>query len=57
MRATRHLETALEGQDSGKIHELTEKLNSVTAEFAARRMDKEISRALRGESISSVADS
>jgi len=55
--ATGNLESALQGQDSGEIHELTEKLNSVTAEFAARRMDKEISRALRGESISSVADS
>jgi molecular chaperone HscA len=55
--ATRKLESALQGQDSREIHELTEKLNTETAEFAARRMDKEIARALRGETISSVTDS
>jgi len=55
-RAVTALESALEGQDSGVIHELTEKLNAATAEFAARRMDREISRALRGESISTMAD-
>ncbi|MBT8146970.1 MAG: Hsp70 family protein, partial [Gammaproteobacteria bacterium] len=54
--ATRSLEAALSGEDSGEIHELTEKLNTITAEFAARRMDKQISRALRGENISTVTD-
>ncbi|MCB1672623.1 MAG: Fe-S protein assembly chaperone HscA [Gammaproteobacteria bacterium] len=54
--ATRALETALQGEDSRVIHELTERLNAASAEFAARRMDREISRALRGESISSVQD-
>ena len=55
--ASRKLESAVQGQDSREIHELTEKLNAETAEFAARRMDKEIARALRGETISSITDS
>jgi len=55
--ATGKLETALQTQDSRQIQELTAKLNAETAEFATRRMDKEIVRALRGEAISSVHDS
>ncbi len=52
--ATLALEGAMQGEDSRSIHELTEKLNAATAGFAARRMDREISRALRGESITSI---
>lgn len=55
--ATGKLETALQTQDSRQIQELTARLNAETAEFATRRMDKEIVRALRGETISSVHDS
>ncbi|MEZ5492502.1 MAG: Fe-S protein assembly chaperone HscA [Gammaproteobacteria bacterium] len=52
--ATRALESALEGEDSSTIHERTEKLNAASASFAAKRMDQQIGRALRGEAITSV---
>lgn len=54
-RATLALEQALSGQDAGLIHELTEKLNAASAGFAAKRMDREIGEALRGESLASVS--
>ena len=52
--ASSALRTALEGDDAGRIHELTEKLNHSTEQFATRRMDQQISKALRGASINQV---
>jgi molecular chaperone HscA len=55
--ASKALQLAVEGEDSREIHLRTEKLNAVSAEFATRRMDREISKALRGESIDSITGS
>jgi molecular chaperone HscA len=49
------LRKSLETDDSREIHRLTEKLNAVSAEFAAKRMDVQIVDALRGESLDSAA--
>jgi len=51
------LKQAVAGEDSREIHRLTEKLNTASAEFATRRMDREISKALRGASIDAISDS
>lgn len=48
------LKNAIEGIESREIHELTEKLNASSEEFATRRMDLQIGKALRGESIDKV---
>ena len=45
---------AMQSGTSARITELTEKLNKVSGDFAARRMDAHISRALQGESIEGV---
>ncbi|MEX0618582.1 MAG: Fe-S protein assembly chaperone HscA [Pseudohongiellaceae bacterium] len=45
------LREAIGGEDATRIHRLTEHLNASTEEFAARRMDKHVARALRGASI------
>ena len=50
-RASARLQQAIEAGDSRRIHERTEELNRVSGDFAARRMDLHISRALRGSSI------
>ena len=44
----------MECTSSELIHELTENLNKVSSAFAARRMDIQIGKALRGESIETV---
>ena len=48
------LRQAMECKSSELIHELTENLNRVSSAFAARRMDMQIGKALRGESIDTV---
>jgi molecular chaperone HscA len=48
------LQGAINESGSARIHELTEALNRISGEFAARRMDLHISKALRGESIDRV---
>ena len=48
------LRQAMESKSSELIHELTENLNRVSSAFAARRMDMQIGKALRGESIDTV---
>lgn len=48
------LDHAVAKSDSTTIHELTEDLNKFSSDFAARRMDLHISKALRGESIDAV---
>lgn len=45
---------AMDNAGSAQITGLTEKLNKVSGDFAARRMDAHISRALQGESIEGV---
>jgi molecular chaperone HscA len=45
---------AMDNAGSAQITALTEKLNKVSGDFAARRMDAHISRALQGESIEGV---
>ena len=52
--AIAELEAAMAGQSSNQIRELTDRLNRVSSEFAARRMDLHISKALRGESIDKI---
>ncbi|MDA1371855.1 MAG: Fe-S protein assembly chaperone HscA [Proteobacteria bacterium] len=48
------LKLAMEKSGSNRIHELVEKLNRVSSDFAARRMDLRIGEALRGVSIDNV---
>lgn len=45
---------AINEESSTQITQLTEKLNKVSGDFAARRMDAHIARALQGESIEGV---
>jgi molecular chaperone HscA len=45
------LAAALENGSSAEVSELTAALNRISGDFAARRMDAHISRALQGESI------
>ncbi|PCJ23239.1 MAG: Fe-S protein assembly chaperone HscA [SAR86 cluster bacterium] len=52
--AVDELEAALIDAGSNQIHALIEKLNLVSGDFAARRMDLTIAEALRGESIDKV---
>ena len=55
--ASEELQSAIEQGSSIQLHELTEKLNHVSGDFAARRMDLHIGKALRGESIDKVGQS
>lgn len=48
------LQKAMASGSSHQIHKLTEELNRVSGEFAARRMDLHIGKALRGASIDGV---
>jgi len=48
------LRQSLQTEDSREIHRLTEKLNTTSADFAAKRMDIQIVNALRGESLESA---
>lgn len=52
-----NLETAMNEAGSNQIHALTEELNRVSGNFAARRMDLHIGEALLGESIDEVEQS
>ena len=52
--AVARLEKAITEGTRNQIHDQTEALNRLSSEFAARRMDLHISRALSGESIDSV---
>ncbi len=52
--AVGELERAIADGNKKQIHEQTEALNKLSSEFAARRMDLHISRALSGENIDSV---
>jgi molecular chaperone HscA len=48
------LEQTLNTEDSDAIHKATEALNEVSADFAAKRMDASVSRALAGKNIDEV---
>ncbi len=48
------LRTAIAAQTTVQINAATTKLNDVTADFAARRMDRNIRRALSGQNISDL---
>jgi molecular chaperone HscA len=52
--STQRLETALAGTDHRAIKHATDALNRATEEFAARRMDNGIRRALAGKKIGSL---
>jgi len=52
--AVSKLEEAIAEQDVQKIRERTEALNATSSDFAGRRMDAHIARALKGESIEKV---
>lgn len=51
--AIERLQQAMQGAGSVEIHEQTEKLNRLSANFAARRMDLHI-KSLQGESINAI---
>jgi molecular chaperone HscA len=53
-QATAELEKRLGGNDYRAIRQATDALNRATAEFAARRMDEGIKRALAGKKIGSL---
>lgn len=50
------LEAAIGSDDIRFIHQLTEKLNHASEDFASRRMDHKVAEALRGESIDAMQD-
>lgn len=56
-KAVIELEQAIDSGDRNAIHEQSEALNRLSGQFAARRMDLHISRALRGERIEEVESS
>lgn len=57
MDAVSQLQNEIASGNSNQIHALTERLNRVSGDFAARRMDLHIGKALRGESIEAVEKS
>lgn len=50
------LQEAIASNESQLIHDKTEQLNKLSGDFAAKRMDLHISKALKGESIDAVED-
>lgn len=52
--AIKQLKTAMTGAASKDIRALTEEVNQLSGDFAARRMDLHIGQALRGESIDKI---
>lgn len=51
-----NVQAAMQDSSANRIRELTEELNRCSGDFAARRMDLHIGKALKGESIDEVAD-
>ena len=56
-RTKGHLIKLLENGTSAKIREATQELNLISSEFAARRMDLHIRKALKGEIIDKIENS
>jgi molecular chaperone HscA len=54
--ALAHLSQARAGSDHLALRAAVEALNRATGEFAARRMDREVSRALTGKNIDALSD-
>jgi len=52
--AITRLEDLLNNEDNHAIHDATEALNTATEQFAAKRMDVSVSRALAGKNINGV---
>jgi molecular chaperone HscA len=50
------LEEAARGEDAGRIHALIEALDAASKEFATRRMNRAIARAIEGRKVDDVAD-
>ncbi|MDB4997465.1 MAG: Chaperone protein HscA [Myxococcaceae bacterium] len=53
-RAMAELDAAIQGEDPGKMHLLVEELDKTSKEFATRRMDRAIARAISGRKIDDV---
>ncbi len=53
-RAMADLDAAIVGEDPGKMHLLVEELDKTSKEFATRRMDRAIARAIAGRKIDDV---
>jgi molecular chaperone HscA len=49
------LSAAVEGEDPGKMHFLVEELDKTSKEFATRRMNRAIARAIAGRTVDDVA--
>ena len=52
--AITRLEDLLNNEDNHAIHDATKALNTATEQFAAKRMDVSVSRALAGKNINEV---
>ena len=53
--AMRALEDAARGNDPGRVHHLIEELDRTSKEFATRRMNRAIARAIEGRKVDDVA--
>jgi molecular chaperone HscA len=53
-RAMAELDAATQGDDPGKMHLLVEELDKTSKEFATRRMNRAIARAIAGRTIDDV---
>jgi molecular chaperone HscA len=49
------LESAMQGEDPGRIHALVEALDAASKEFATRRMNRAIARAIAGRQVDEVS--
>jgi molecular chaperone HscA len=56
-RAIDALDTAAHGEDPGRIHALIEALDAASKEFATRRMNRAIARAIEGKKVDDVSES
>jgi molecular chaperone HscA len=55
LSAIASLESAIQGDDPGRIHTLIEALDSTSKEFATRRMNRAIARAIAGRQVDEVS--
>jgi molecular chaperone HscA len=56
-RAIDALDTAAKGEDPGRVHSLIEALDAASKEFATRRMNRAIARAIEGKKVDDVSES
>jgi len=57
LAAMRALDDAARGEDPGRIHSLIEALDAASKEFATRRMNRAVARAVEGRKVDDVAES